>query len=83
MSEGIRPSREAAEKAVEQFLDRVLPDCSHSPRLIEDGDDSWAFWIEDDDTTSYVHHDLTIEWYGTDGVKASGHQVNDRKATDD
>lgn len=33
--------------------------------LHNDGDDGYAFWLIPSDTTSYVHADLTIEWYGT------------------
>ena len=29
------------------------------------GDRSFSFWILPDDTTSYVHPDGKIEWYGT------------------
>ena len=59
-----RPARKQAEAAVRRFLDgegikfRRL-------HLYEDGDDGWAFWLHDDDTTSYVHADLYVEWYGT------------------
>lgn len=34
------------------------------PMIMPDGD-GWAFYVLPDDTTSYVHADLTIEWYGT------------------
>lgn len=34
-------------------------------RLAEDGEDGWSFFVFFEDTTSYVHHDLKIEWYGT------------------
>ena len=42
--------------------------------LIPDGDDDddtakgkcgWAFWVLENDPTSYVHEDLSVEWYGT------------------
>ena len=40
--------------------------------MCEDGDEDsaenkcgWAFWVATQDTTSYVHEDLSIEWYGT------------------
>lgn len=66
-----RPSEESARTAVEEFLEKTLgavPDFT----MIPDGDDSsasgkcgWAFYVREGDTTSYVHEDLTIEWYGT------------------
>lgn len=61
-----RPSREDADTAVRAFLVGELEtDEPPIPYLIEDGADGWAFAICDGDTTSYVHHDLSIEWYGT------------------
>ncbi len=33
--------------------------------VVPDGDHCWAFWILYEDTTSYVHPDLRIEWLGT------------------
>ena len=67
-----RPSREAAIEAIRKFFAPV--DIFEGPgelELAEDGDDSsarnkcgWAFWFDPEDTTSYVHEDLTIEWYG-------------------
>jgi len=33
----------------------------HSPA----GECGWAFWLLSDDTTSYLHEDFTVEWYGT------------------
>ncbi len=61
-----RPSREAAQKAVEEFLG--LTEDQAWFNLVEDGEDCWAFWFVDDDTTSYVHSDLPIEWSGTSMV---------------
>lgn len=34
----------------------------HSTR---DGEKSWAFWINAEDTTSYLHADMTVEWLGS------------------
>lgn len=59
-----RPTEEAARAAVEAWLDAEAPGYP-TYRLIEDGEDHWAFWIVDSDDTSYVHEDLSIEWYGT------------------
>ena len=61
-----RPSRTDAMRAIREFLAEI----GHDPheddiRLVTDGDFGWAWWIDEDDTTSYVHHDLCIEWYGT------------------
>lgn len=63
-----RPSKASAEAAIESFLtEEGLGTASFS--LVEDGDGDdkagWAFWIRPDDTTSYLHPDLTVEWYGT------------------
>ncbi len=58
-----RPGYESAHEAVTSFLERFGTDVPFD--LIEDGDDGWSFWVLDDDTTSYVHPDLKIEWYGT------------------
>ena len=62
--EAKRPSREDAERAVTEFLEREKPGYP-TFTLVEDGDDGWAFWIDPDDTTSYVQPDLSIEWYGS------------------
>ena len=62
--ENVRPPREKAEAAIEAFLETELG-CSPDITLTEDGDNAWAFYIKDEDTTSYVHPDLTIEWNGT------------------
>lgn len=66
-----RPSEEAARRAIEAWLDKHEPGYP-TYSLCEDGDDSsaenkcgWAFWICPHDTTSYLHEDLTVEWYGT------------------
>lgn len=62
-----RPSRKKAEAAVAEFLFdlfEVKVDVRDFT-LFEDGDDGWAFYIRSSDTTSYVHPDLSIEWYGT------------------
>lgn len=59
-----RPTEEAARAAIEAWLEQRAPgypDYSHCT----DGEDGWAFWVADQDTTSYLHHDLKIEWYGT------------------
>lgn len=59
-----RPSREKAEEVIGQF---ILETCGEGPGfdLAEDGDNAWAFWCTEDDTTSYLKADLSIEWYGT------------------
>jgi hypothetical protein len=60
-----RPRRHDAQCVIERFFQDKLGEVPPYYRLIHDGDDSWSFWILDDDTTSYVHHDLKIEWLGT------------------
>lgn len=67
-----RPSEEAARAAIEDFLlEEGYPKDIHF-RMVEDGDEDsapnkcgWAFWILQEDTTSYLHEDLKIEWYGS------------------
>ena len=64
MSHGIRPADDQAETAIESFLTEKLGVAPPFNKC-EDGDDGWAFWINEHDTTSYLHHDLKVEWYGT------------------
>ena len=64
MSEGVRPTDEQAEPVIESFLTELMG-VAPPFRKCEDGDDGWAFWINSSDTTSYLHHDLKVEWYGT------------------
>jgi hypothetical protein len=66
-----RPSDSKARVAIEDFLTEELGACPEI-RMVEDGDQhcaaskcGWAFWILPHDATSYVHEDLSIEWYGT------------------
>lgn len=67
-----RVTRDVAVAAIRSFLAEELgADVPFS--LCEDGDDDsavgkcgWAFWVLEDDTTSYLHEDLTIEWYGSE-----------------
>lgn len=63
-----RPTEEQAKQAVTNFLKAEYGgqfDLLPEPSLVEDGESGWAFWVLDDDTTSYVHHDLLIEWCGS------------------
>lgn len=63
----VRPSEEEAEKAIYEFLCEVMGkdevDAS-SFEMHPDGS-GWQFWVREKDTTSYVHHNLGVEWYGT------------------
>ncbi|MDH0851436.1 hypothetical protein N5D66_26140 [Delftia tsuruhatensis] len=59
-----RPTEAAARKAIEQWLDEKAPGYPDYS-LCEDGDNGWAFWIAYQDTTSYLHAGMRIEWYGT------------------
>lgn len=64
--EGVRPPEKKARKAVEAFLREVgHPELVDFVHLVEDGEDAWAWWTNEEDTTSYVHHDLKIEWLGS------------------
>lgn len=83
-----RPSEEVARKAVQEYLEgEGLGDASF--QLVEDGDEDsapnkcgWAFWVDSDDTTSYVHEDLTIEWYGTTWDAGDDPDVDDSEGRD-
>jgi hypothetical protein len=58
-----RPSYEDAENAIGEFIIKTV---GMGPwyELHEDGN-GWQFWILESDTTSYLHADMSIEWYGT------------------
>jgi hypothetical protein len=60
----VRPSEAAARAAIEAWLNEQAPGYPDYS-ICEDGDDGWSFWIATQDTTSYLHHDMRIEWYGT------------------
>lgn len=61
-----RPSREQADAAVRKFLQDLFEVAEPlSFTISEDGEDGWAFTVCANDCTSYVHHDLTVEWYGS------------------
>jgi hypothetical protein len=69
---GRRPSRELAESVIDAFLTETLGELDVPFELHEDGDESsapgkcgWSFWVRSEDTTSYLHEGLGIEWYGT------------------
>lgn len=57
--------REEAVQAITEFLDEEV---GGNPNFQFDlqGDGTWAFWILGEDTTSYLHPDGSIEWYGTE-----------------
>lgn len=59
-----RPEEHIAEKAIKDFLINIYHSIVHFT-MIEDGEFNWAFWIEAEDTTSYLHSDLKVEWYGS------------------
>lgn len=68
----MRPSKVDAEQAVMAFFgeaginyEKLCEIDGVRLRLYEDGEDGWSFWLHSDDTTSYVHADLKIEWFGT------------------
>ena len=73
--EGYRPRRRLGPirlDEVEALVDHFLLDVIGLSRgfyanVVEDGD-GWAFWIREEDTTSYVHSNLLIEWCGTGWV---------------
>ncbi|MFA9261753.1 MAG: hypothetical protein ACEQSB_00135 [Undibacterium sp.] len=53
-----------ARHVVEAFLEQNAPGFPDYT-LIEDGEESYAFYVVPNDTTSYLHRDMSIEWYGT------------------
>lgn len=74
-----RPPLDAAETAARRFVAAQLGRDDFPLSLTPDGGEDagenkcgWAFWLLDNDPTSYVHEDLSVEWYGTgwdgDGV---------------
>lgn len=60
----LRPPESNARLVIEEWLIDILGQVP-SYRLSEDGEDSWAFLVCAEDTTSYLHSDMTVEWYGT------------------
>lgn len=62
--DGVRPDKETAMAAVDGYLQERFGEVP-CYEIHEDGAAGWAFWIRSSDTTSYVHVDLKIEWYGT------------------
>jgi hypothetical protein len=73
----VRPSEELAERAIERFL-RVEGGLEGGAfSKCEDGESGWAFWIEEEDTTSYLDADLKVEWYGTSWSSAAEDEDED------
>ena len=67
-----RPTAAAAADAVRRFLDAELGRDDFPLNLTPDGSEDaaegkcgWAFWVLENDPTSYVHENLHVEWYGT------------------
>jgi hypothetical protein len=60
-----RPAEDIAIKTIQSFLEEIFNATDIDFSLIEDGDFNWAFWINEQDTTSYLHQNLKIEWYGS------------------
>lgn len=61
-----RPPAELAGLAVRSFVTTKLRRDDFPLTIVRDGPDGYAFWLLSEDGTSYLHHDLRIEWYGTD-----------------
>jgi hypothetical protein len=59
-----RLSEDDACKRIEAWLTEQAPGYP-TYSMCEDGDDAWAFWLAEQDTTSYLHADGRVEWYGT------------------
>lgn len=60
----VRLSEEDARERIEAWLAREAPGYPDY-MMVEDGDYSWAFWVAEQDTTSYLHSNGRIEWSGT------------------
>lgn len=60
----MRTSRKAAAATIDNFLEAILGEVP-AYTMDADGERCWSFWVLEEDTTSYVHPDLRIEWYGT------------------
>lgn len=68
-----RPTRDVAREAIRSFLrEEFETEAPPSFCMIPNGDEDsapnkcgWAFWILDDDTTSYIGEDLKIQWLGS------------------
>ena len=60
------PTRRLSRTAAAAVIDRrLIAEFDLDYRLIEDGEDGWAFFMQEGDTTSYVHANGDVEWYGT------------------
>ena len=70
----IPPAGRLAIAEVIAAWDESLVGCSI--RTCDDGD-GWAFWLHPDDTTSYLHADLLVEWYGSEGSDPEGATAED------
>ena len=60
----VRLSEEDARQRIEAWLAKEVPGCP-AYSIAEDGDYSWSFWVAEQDSTSYLHSNGRIEWYGT------------------
>lgn len=60
----VRLSEEDARERIEAWLAKEVPGFPDYS-MAEDGDYSWSFWVAEQDTTSYLHSNGRIEWYGT------------------
>lgn len=79
-----RPTKRSAQKAIRTLLKtwvgegNYIPSFTLEPNGYPETDApskiGWAFWILDDDTTSYVHNDLSIEWYGSSWAPEMDHE---------
>lgn len=83
-----RPPEHVARKAIREFL-QIEGYEGAGFTLYVNGDETsaegkcgWGFHIKPDDTTSYLHEDLTVEWYGTtweDGEDRFGEDGGDQE----
>ncbi len=67
----VRVPAEDAKTAIESFLWMHFFGEEGTPTIVEDGKDGWAFYLDDEDTTSYCNWggvgdpEIAIEWCGT------------------
>lgn len=59
-----RLSEDEARLRIEAWLEVEAPGYPDYT-MVEDGEYSWAFWVAEQDTTSYLHWSGRVEWYGT------------------
>lgn len=84
--EGVRPPEGEAWEAIYAFLCEEMgqEDADEADfDMAPDGDNAWAFWVREEDTTSYLHSNLRVEWYGTGWRRDAGKQDESDPSTEE